>query len=208
MTRPTGTTGLLGGAFDPPHYGHLALAEAAIAHFALDQLVVVPTGNPPHKGVEADAEVRCRLAGAAFAGHPEICLSRFELDREGPSYSIETARWAAERWGDVVFLVGADEFAEFLTWREPEAIVALVRVGVATRPGYPRSRRDPVLAALARRDRVELFEIPAWPISSSEIRALAARGEPIDELVPPAVAALVAKLGLYRGVDVTGCGVH
>jgi nicotinate-nucleotide adenylyltransferase len=193
------TTGLLGGAFDPPHYGHLALAEAAIAHFGLERLVVVPTARPPHKEVETDPEVRCRLAGAAFAGRPEICLSRFELDREGPSYSVDTARWAARRWGDVVFLVGADELAEFLAWKEPDAIVELVRVGVATRPGYPRRRLEAVLAALARPERVEPFEIPAWPVSSSEVRARVARGEPIDELVPPAVAALVATLGLYRG---------
>jgi nicotinate-nucleotide adenylyltransferase len=191
-------TGLFGGAFDPPHYGHVALAERALAEFRLERLVVLPTGDPPHKRTTTPAETRCRLAGAAFAGHPEICLSRHELDRAGPSYTVETAEWAAAKYGDAIFLVGADEFASFLTWREPQRILELVRLGVATRPGHERSGLDDVLAQLDRPQRVEFFEIDPLPMSSSDIRARVARGEPIDGLVPPAVAALIGSLGLYR----------
>jgi nicotinate-nucleotide adenylyltransferase len=190
--------GLLGGAFDPPHNGHVALAGAAIEHFALDRLVVVPTGFPPHKRVAADPETRFRLAEAAFADLPRVELSRYELERDGPSYSVDTARWAADRFGDVIFLIGADEFCDFLSWRDPNGVLDAVRIGVASRPGFPRERLDAVLGGLERPERVELFEIDPIPIESRELRARVARGEPIDRDVPPAVARLVTELGLYR----------
>ena len=192
------TVGLLGGAFDPPHNGHVALARAAIEHFDLDRLLVVPTGTPPHKRVPTDAETRFRLAEAAFAELPGVGLSRYELDREGPSYTVDTARWAAERFGDAIFLIGADEFCDFLTWHDPNGVLEAVRVGVASRPGFPRERLDPVLAGLERPDRVELFEIDPLPIESRELRARVARGEPINRDVPSAVSRLVFELGLYR----------
>lgn len=192
------TTGLLGGAFDPPHNGHLVLADEAIRHFALERLVVIVTGVAPHKVVQTDAELRYRLAEAAFADRPRVELSRHELEVEGPSYTVTTAAWAEEQWGDAVFIVGADEFATFLSWREPNEVLQHVRLGVATRPGYPRERLRQVLEQLERADRVELFEIPALPIASTDVRERVARGEPIDNLVPPGVAELVAELGLYR----------
>ena len=191
------TTGLFGGAFDPPHNGHVALAQAAFERFGLDRLVVVVTGDPPHKRARADAETRYRLAREAFAGLPEVELSRHELERAGPSYTVDTARWAHEEWGDVVFLVGADEFADFGAWKDPDEILEHVRLGVATRPGYHHERLDPVLASLRRPERVELFEIPAVDVSSTEIRRRASHGEPIDALVPPGVARLVVENGLY-----------
>lgn len=192
------TVGLLGGAFDPPHNGHLVLADEAMSHFELELLVVVVTGDPPHKLAETDAESRYSLAGAAFAGRPGVELSRFELDSDGPSYTVRTARWARATYGDVVFVVGADEFAAFLSWHDPNGVLAEVRLGVATRPGYPRARLDSVLANLDRADRVELFEIPAIEASSTEVRERVGRGKPIDDLVPTAVAERIATLGLYR----------
>jgi nicotinate-nucleotide adenylyltransferase len=192
------TTGLLGGAFDPPHNGHLVLVDAALGHFELDRLLIVVTGDPPHKAVATDAEMRYRLAGAAFAGRERVELSRFEIDAEGPSYTERTARWAREAFGDVVFVVGADEFASFPSWHDPDGVLAEVRLGVATRPGHPRARLDTVLALLQRPERVELFEIPALEISSSDVRDRVSRGEPIGALVPRAVAALIAELGLYQ----------
>lgn len=191
-------TGLLGGAFDPPHKGHLVLADGAIRHFALERLVVVVTGIAPHKIVETDPEIRYRLAEAAFGGREGIELSRRELDLPGPSYTVDTACWAEERWGDVVFVVGADEFASFLSWRDPNGVLEHARIGVATRPGYPRERLEQVLLELERPERVVFFEIQALPIASTEVRERVARGLPIDDLVPPAVAELIAELGLYR----------
>ncbi|MCC6223899.1 MAG: nicotinate (nicotinamide) nucleotide adenylyltransferase [Thermoleophilia bacterium] len=197
----TGPTGLLGGAFDPPHNGHLVLADEAVRQFRLERLVVVVTGLAPHKNVETDPETRFRLAAAAFAGLPGVELSRHELDRPGPSYTVDTARWAGERYGEAIFLVGADEFASFLDWKEPDEVLRYVRLGVATRPGFPRALLESVLARLERPGRVELFEIPALPVSSTGVRERAAAGLPIDGLVPPAVAALVAELGLYGRLD-------
>jgi nicotinate-nucleotide adenylyltransferase len=191
-------TGLLGGTFDPPHLGHLALADAAIEHFALERLVVVVTGLPPHKHVETDADTRFQLAEAAFAGRDKVELSRHELERAGPSYTVETARWAASEWGDAIFFVGADEFADFRAWKDPDEVLEHVRLAVATRPGYARERLDPVRAQLRRPERVEFFEIPAVPVSSSEVRRRAAAGEPIVGLVPAPVAALIAERDLYR----------
>jgi nicotinate-nucleotide adenylyltransferase len=196
------TVGLLGGAFDPPHNAHVVLAREGMRHFHLTRLIVVVTGTPPHKPVMTDAETRYRLAAAAFAGMDGVELSRHELERPGPSYTVDTARWARDTFGDVVLLIGADEFASFLSWRDPDGVVDAVRLGVATRPGYPRERLDEVLARLRRPDRVELFEIPELAISSTDVRARIAAGEAVDDLVPSAVARLVDELGLYRAAAV------
>ena len=194
-------TGLLGGAFDPPHAGHVVLARESIKRFGLERLVVVVTGRPPHKTVQTDAETRFRLAQAALEALPGVELSRYELDRQGPSYTVETVRWAASRWGEVLFVVGADEFAGFLDWHDPEGVLHAARLGVATRPGFSADRLTPVLAALSDPGRVELFEIPGLPVSSTEVRDRVRRGQPIGDLVPPRVAALIDELALYRGLD-------
>lgn len=192
--------GLLGGAFDPPHEGHLVLADAATRHFGLAQLIVVPTGAAPHKPVETDAEIRYRLVEAAFGGRPGVALSRHELDREGPSYTVDTVAWAERRYGEVLFVVGADEFASFRAWHDPDGVLRHARLGVATRPGFPSGPIAAVLAGLERPDRVETFAIPALPISSTGIRERVRRGESIDGLVPVPVGELIEHLGLYRGI--------
>ena len=190
--------GLLGGTFDPPHNGHVALARRAIEALGLERLIVVVVGEAPHKPVDTDAETRFRLAEAAFADLPGVELSRRELDQEGPSYTVDTARWASERYGDVLFVVGADEFADFPDWREPHAILDAVRLAVATRPGTDRARIDAAEERLARPDRIVEFELDPLPVSSRDIRERVARGELVDDLVPEAVAQIIGELGLYR----------
>jgi nicotinate-nucleotide adenylyltransferase len=180
-------TGLLGGTFNPPHNGHGRLAETAKRRFGLDPLRVHVSSNPPHKRVDIDIETRLRLTRLAFPNDSVV--------RDDHPYSIDTVSGFGD---DAVFLVGADQFAKFLTWREPDEILEHVRLGVATRPGYPREKLDAVLSQLRRPERVELFDMEPVPISSSDVRRLAAAGEPIDELVPPAVAAEIDRLGLYR----------
>ena len=182
-------TGLLGGAFDPPHVGHVALLDTAERELGLSEVVVVVVADPGHKNVHCPAETRLALAQAAF---PDRAV---ELDRH--ARTVDMLR--AGRWDDPVFLIGADEFAAFPAWKEPDAVLELARLGVASRPGYPRERLEEVLAGLSRPDRVLFFEIDPAPVSSSEIREKVARGEPIDGLVPPAVAAEIAGRGLYRG---------
>jgi nicotinate-nucleotide adenylyltransferase len=192
-------TGLFGGAFDPPHDGHVALARAAVDHFGLERLVIAVAGEPPLKESEpgADAETRLRLAEAAFAEVPRAEISRIDVDRPQPAYSHETVRLASERWDEVVFLLGADRFADFPDWKAPDEVLRYARLGVATRPGVSRDRLEAVLSRLERPDRVEFFEIPPVDVSSRQIRRKAAAGEPIDGLVPPVVANLIAELGLY-----------
>ena len=182
-------TGLLGGTFNPPHNGHLALARAAQEHFDLDELAVLVAERPGHKEVQLDAETRLKLARAAFPDY------KVEPD----PYERTVGLLRAGRWREPLFLIGADQFADFLTWKDPEGVLALSRIGVATRPGYPRERLDTVLRQLSQPDRVELFEIEPVEISSREIRDRVSRGESIAGLVPPAVAELIESLGLYRG---------
>jgi|RhiMetdeSRZDD1v2_1073273.scaffolds.fasta_scaffold93512_5 nicotinate-nucleotide adenylyltransferase len=180
-------TGLLGGTFNPPHNGHIALAVRAREHFDIDRLRVHVSEAPPHKQVDVDADIRLHLAELAF---PDA-----EVVRDENPYSIDTVKGFGE---DAVFLVGADQFANFLTWREPDEILEYVRLGVATRPGYPHEQLDYVLERLRRPERVEFFDMEPVPISSSEIRAKTEAAEPIDGLVPAAVQAEIERLGLYR----------
>jgi nicotinate-nucleotide adenylyltransferase len=173
-------TALFGGAFDPPHNGHVALLEGAVKQFFPARLVVLVAEAPGHKPVYAPAEARMQLAAAAFPGH------EVELDPHARTVDMLRAR----EWDDPIFLIGADQLVGFGSWKEPEAVLELARLGVAARPGY---RPEPVES-----DRIELFEIPAVEVSSSEVRRRVEAGEPIDDLVPEAVAALIEELGLYR----------
>jgi nicotinate-nucleotide adenylyltransferase len=184
-------TGLFGGAFDPPHNGHVELARAALHRFGLDPLLVLVVASPGHKPVETDVEARLELAHAAFAE-----LQGTEVRRDDHAFTIDSLRDGA--YDEALFLVGADEFADFLSWKEPHKVLEHVRLAVATRPGFPRERLEPVLAELGRPDRVELFEIAAVPVSSTQVRNRVRNGQPIDELVPPAVAAAIDRLRLYR----------
>ncbi|HEX7311759.1 MAG TPA: nicotinate-nicotinamide nucleotide adenylyltransferase [Gaiellaceae bacterium] len=179
-------TGLLGGTFNPPHNGHVLLAETAKRNFDIDPLRVHVSSNPPHKRVDVDVETRLVLARLAFPNDTVVC--------DDNPYSIDTVTGFGL---DAIFLVGADQFAKFLTWREPDEILEHVRLGVATRPGYPREKLDHVLSELRSPERVEFFDMEPIPISSSDIRRLAAAGTPIDDLVPPPVAAEIEQRGLY-----------
>ena len=192
------TTGLLGGTFDPPHVGHVALAEAAVRELDLERLLVVVVGEPAHKRVETGPGIRLRLAEAAFAEMPRVEVSRHELDRPGPSYTVETARWAKREFGDVVLVVGADEFADFLSWKDPDEILEHVHVAVAARTGYDEERLEGVRRRLRRPERVGSFPFPLVPVASRDVRARIARGEDGFDLVAPGALPLVRTLGLYR----------
>lgn len=182
-------TGLFGGAFDPPHNGHVALARAAAERFALEELVILVATSPGHRSVTAPVAARLRMAEAAFPGA--------DVRVDPHARTVDLLR--AERFDDPIFFVGADQFRAFRDWKEPDAVLELARLGVATRPGYPREELDEVLAALAGAERVELFAIEPVSVSGTMVRGRVAAGEPIDGLVPTGVAAVIAELGLYRG---------
>jgi nicotinate-nucleotide adenylyltransferase len=182
------TTGLFCGAFDPPHNGHVALVEGAKRQFGLEQMVVLVAERPGHRSVIAPVAARLRLVEAAFPG----CA--VELDPYPRTIDLLRARG----FGDAIFLVGAEQFRDFLAWKETEAVLERTRLGVATRPGFPREALEPVLAALPDPDRVSFFEIEPVPVSGTAIRDLCASGESLAGLVPPGVERLIADLGLYR----------
>jgi nicotinate-nucleotide adenylyltransferase len=180
-------TGLLGGTFDPPHIGHVSLAEAAKRHFAITPLRVLVSVSPPHKSASTPIDARLRLAELAFPNDVVV--------RDENPYSIDTVSGYGD---DAIFLVGADQFANFLKWRSPNEILEHVRLGVATRPGYPREELERVLFRLEHPERVEFFDLDPVPISSSQVRERAYQGLSVEELVPPQVAAEIERLGLYR----------
>lgn len=179
--------GLFGGAFNPPHDGHLELARRALEEFDLDRLEVLVSGDPAHKQVNCPVDVRVGLAELAFADLP-----RTSVQADPYRYTIDRLR-AEPPSGDAIFVLGADQYRDFPTWKEPDAVLELIQLGVATRAGVER----PPLAA-GHEGRVHFFEIASSPIASSDLRARAARGEPLDGLVPDAVAAEIARRGLYR----------
>jgi nicotinate-nucleotide adenylyltransferase len=185
------SVGVFGGAFDPPHIGHVELARSGIERFGLDRLLVRVVEAPAHKDVSTAPQVRLFLAELAFAQ-----LDEAEVSLDSFARTVDSLEALALH--DPVFLLGADELADFHGWKGPARVLELARLGVAMRPGIDRARLDAVLAGLERPDRVVFFEIEPLPVSSSAIRALVAAGGSVDGLVPPAVAAEIARLGLYR----------
>jgi nicotinate-nucleotide adenylyltransferase len=180
--------GLYGGSFDPPHRGHVELARRAKEELGLGPLRVLVSAAPGHKQVETPADVRLRLAQAAFPGD-EVVLD------EHPR-TIDLLR-AHPEWSDPIFLIGADQFRSFLTWKEPDEVLRLARLGVATRPGFSRDQLEPVLSQLEHPERVLFFEIEPTPVASRGLRERVARGEDVGPEVPFAVGELIRSEGLY-----------
>jgi nicotinate-nucleotide adenylyltransferase len=183
-----GGVGLLGGAFDPPHVGHVALARSAKTKLAIDRLVVLVTTSPGHKHVATPAEVRLELVRAAFPDD--------EVRLDDHARTVELLR--EREWDDPIVVIGADQLRDFPTWQEPDEVLELGRLGVGTRPGYSRAELEGVIERLAWPERVELFEVEPHDVASSEIRRRAAAGEPLEGLVPPAVERLILEGRVYR----------
>jgi nicotinate-nucleotide adenylyltransferase len=180
--------GLFGGSFDPPHCGHVELARHAKEELGLSKLVVLVSADPGHKSVETPADVRLGLARAAFPDDEVV------LDEH--ARTVDTLR-AHPEWTDPVFLIGADEFADFPAWKDPEEVLRRTRLAVATRPGYPRERLQAVLDAVEQPERVLFFEIEPTPVASRDLRARLARGEDVGDEVPSAVARTIKTGGFY-----------
>ncbi len=188
--------GVMGGTFDPIHLGHLVAASEVAHRFDLERVVFVPTGQPWQKsGRHVSApEDRYLMTVIATAADDRFSVSRVDIDRDGPTYTVDTLRdisTAMSADHDYYFITGADALEEILSWREPDEVLRLAHLVGVTRPGHVLA--DPGLAP----GRITLLEIPALAISSSDIRARVARGEPIRYLVTPGVEAYVAKVGLY-----------
>ena len=194
--------GLLGGTFNPPHVAHLVAAQEARFQLELDRVVLIPVHTPPHKEAEVDPgpEARLRLCEAAVAGDPGLEVSRVEVDRAGPSYTVDTLRaiHSASAQSELVFILGADQAHGLPSWREPEAVLELASLAVAAREGVGREDLRERLAGLCPPGRITFFDMPRLDVSSTDVRRRVRTGRPIRHLVPDAVAEQIAADGLYR----------
>jgi len=201
--RKTLRLGIMGGTFDPVHFGHLVTAEEALVQFNLDKVVFMPTGRPvrkTHRHVSS-AEDRYLMTVIATASNPDFEVSRLEIDRPGDTYTVDTMLQLREIYGprtELFFISGADAVREILTWKDAGRFAELCTFIAATRPGF-----DTDLGSLESREgaavpRVEAMAVPALAISSSDIRDRVSARRPVRYLLPEAVAAYIEKNGLYR----------
>nr|WP_233153291.1 nicotinate-nucleotide adenylyltransferase [Kineosporia sp. R_H_3] len=188
--------GVMGGTFDPIHHGHLVAASEVQSAFDLDEVVFVPTGQPWQKSSRdvAPAEHRYLMTVIATASNPRFTVSRVDIDRKGPTYTIDTLRDLSAQRPDaeLFFITGADALAQILSWKDSGEIFDLAHFIGVTRPGHTLDD-----AGLPQ-DRVSLMEVPAMAISSTDCRVRIVKGEPVWYLVPDGVVQYIGKYGLYR----------
>lgn len=198
MAEPAHRIGVMGGTFDPIHHGHLVAASEVQAWYDLDEVVFVPTGQPWQKADRevAPAEDRYLMTVIATASNPRFSVSRVDVDRAKPTYTIDTLRdLHAQRPGvEFFFITGADALARILTWRDAGQVFELAHFVGCTRPG---TTIDSATLAGLPPDRVTIIEVPALAISSSDCRERASAGEPVWYLVPDGVVQYIAKRRLY-----------
>jgi len=192
--------GVMGGTFDPIHHGHLLTAEEAAVQFGLEQVIFVPTGQPWMKAERevSPAEDRYLMTVIATASNPRFTVSRIEIDRAGPTYTVDTLRALRELHpeAELFFVTGADAMLEIFQWKDPSELLSLAHFIAATRPGYDLARFES--SAPTAHPNVSVMNIPALAISSTDIRQRVREGRPIRYLVPEGVKSYIEKVGLYR----------
>jgi nicotinate-nucleotide adenylyltransferase len=197
----TAGIGILGSAFNPPHLGHLALAQEALWQLGLSEVILVPTGEAPHKRIADDPgrEQRLAMTRLAAADDPRFSVSTLEVERDGPSYTYETLEQLGSERGntELVFGMGADAVG-LESWREPERVAELARLAVARRAGVSDADVGAVLRSLGASERSTMLEMPEFGVSSSVVRERAAAGRPLRYLVPEPVARFIDEKGVYR----------
>jgi nicotinate-nucleotide adenylyltransferase len=195
--------GILGGTFDPVHYGHLAMAEGAKHLLGLDQVLFLPNGQPPHKAGRPvmAVEHRANMVKLAIADNPHFGFSSLELDRTEPSYTIDTVRELKALHPDwqFAFIVGMDNLLEIETWKAYEELLSLIKLVVVSRPGYASAQRDRALSALgpALTERIQLLDLPGVDVAAMDLRERAAAGYPLRYLIPDVVADYIKTHHLY-----------
>ena len=196
--------GILGGTFDPIHFGHLLAAEEARVALHLDRVLFAPAGTPPHKQGHSILPVTHRLAMVrlAIADNPAFVVSTVDVDRPGPHYTVDTIRLLRDEWGtdaeETFFIMGADSLAHLLTWHRPDRLVELCRLAVVTRPGYRADLAELKAALPGISQRLDWVKMPVLGISSSDLQRRVREGRSIRYQVPAAVAKYVAEHKLYR----------
>ncbi len=195
--------GIFGGTFDPIHNGHLAVARAAQNQLKLDRVVFVPVGTPPHKRWQpvTPAEHRWQMVSLAVAENPRFCVSRVDIDRAAPQYSVDTIRLLRREFGtsaeDTFFIIGADALENFPHWKNAAGIVAQCRIAAVHRPEFRPDVQSLFAAVPQLQSRLVWVEMPPVPISATEIRRRVGQGQSIAGMVPPAVAKYIARHRLY-----------
>ncbi|MBN1584602.1 MAG: nicotinate-nucleotide adenylyltransferase [Anaerolineae bacterium] len=194
--------GIIGGTFDPIHIGHLIIADQVCMRLGLSRMVFVPAGLPPHKLDQpvTDPEQRLDMVKLAIADNPHFCVSRMDLDRFGPSYTVDTIRLFLDAWGantEIYFLMGSDSLAELVTWRQPDRLMRLCRIVAVGRPGYEVDLKEldrllPGAALLVR-----LIDMPTLDISSTDIKRYVGNNQSIRYMVPRVVETYIYDHGLY-----------
>ena len=201
--------GIMGGTFNPIHFGHLVTAEEALKQFCLDKVIFIPTGNPPHKtsGILAGPEDRYLMTVIATASNPDFFVSRIEIDRKKTSYTIDTLKELKNIFrdsADLYFITGADAILEILSWKEPREIMQYCSFIAATRPGYDIKKIEELKSKLdsfrinSDGAQIYLMEIPALAISSTDIRNRIKSKRSIKYLLPESVSNYLLKHGLYK----------
>jgi nicotinate-nucleotide adenylyltransferase len=192
--------GIMGGTFDPIHHGHLVAASEVADRFGLDQVVFVPTGDPWQKtgSVVSSPEDRYLMTVIATASNPRFTVSRVDVDRDGPTYTVDTLRDLRDMYGaaaELFFITGADALNKILSWKDAQDLFDLAHFVGVTRPGFELD------ASHLPEDSVSLVQVPAMAISSTDCRRRVEDGKPVWYLVPDGVVQYIAKRGLYRKVD-------
>ena len=193
--------GIMGGTFDPIHFGHLLAAEEAYSSFGLDEVIFVPTGQPPHKPAErvTSPEDRYAMTLLATLDNDHVCVSRIEIERKGSSHTVDTLKemrhWYPRGSVEFFFITGLDAVLEILSWKNPQEVGDLCRLVAVSRPGYNPQGMDDLPERV--RQAILPLEIPLLAISSTEIRRRVAEGRSIRYLVPPPVAQYIEKKRLY-----------
>ena len=196
--------GVLGGTFDPLHMGHLVMAEVARDRCDLDEVLFVPSGVPPHKDADIVSAGRDRYIMALLATltHPQFSVDRTDLDRTGPSFTVDTLSHLRNEFKECqcYFIMGADSLLDLPNWHQPDRLLRENEIIVASRPGWRLEAAERILGSLytEHRDRIHIIEIPGIDLSSREIRSKIARGESVRYLVPDLVLSYIDEHGLYR----------
>ncbi len=201
------SVGIMGGTFDPIHYGHLVIAEGARARYNMDEIIFVPSGTPPHKVNRdiTDAEHRYQMTRLAIQGNPHFCVSRLEIDRPGLSYAVDTIRALRDLYSantELYFITGADAIMEILSWKDVGTLISMCQLVAATRPGYSLTGLEDIVRRIRTQHRkdfvVHTMEVPALMISSTDIRRRVETNMPIKYLLPDAVEQYIYDHALYR----------
>jgi nicotinate-nucleotide adenylyltransferase len=195
--------GILGGTFDPPHNGHLLIAQQALAQLNLDIVLFAPTRQPPHKQDQSVTHIdhRLEMVRQAIEPYPRFAISRIDIDRKGPTYTVDTLRLLHQQMGDHIelfFIIGMDSLANILTWRAPDQLIQLCHLAVFNRPGFEADWQNLEAKLPGLRECVVMLTAPSLDIAASDLQKRVRAGESIARFVPDKVAEYIADRKLYR----------